>query len=61
VPFKQKQNKKKISHFFENNFIVIGLGFWVARFLLVQNTKTGKIYQNDHKVYQIISKYTKCP
>jgi hypothetical protein len=29
-----------------------------ARFLLVQNTNSGKIYQNNHKMYQMAIKYT---
>jgi hypothetical protein len=46
----------------------------VARFVLVQYTKTGKIYQmatnytkwpqnmpNGHKIYEMASKYTKWP
>jgi hypothetical protein len=28
-----------------------------ARFLLVQNTNSGKIYQNNHKMYQMAIKY----
>jgi hypothetical protein len=31
----------------------------VARFFLVHHTKTGKIYQNDHKINQMALKYTK--
>jgi hypothetical protein len=30
-----------------------------ARFFLVQHTKTGKIYLNDQKIYQVAIKYTK--
>jgi hypothetical protein len=32
--------------------------FKVARFFLVQRTRTGKIYQNDHKMYQVAIKPT---
>jgi hypothetical protein len=28
---------------------------------LVQHTKTGEIYHNDHKIYQMAIKYTKWP
>jgi hypothetical protein len=28
-------------------------------FVLVQHTKTGKVYQKDHKLYQVTIKYTK--
>jgi hypothetical protein len=31
----------------------------VARFFLAQNTKTRKIYQNDHKIHQMATKYMK--
>jgi hypothetical protein len=30
----------------------------VARFFLMQLTKTGKMYENNHKIYQMASKYT---
>jgi hypothetical protein len=33
----------------------------VARFFSVQHTKTGKLYKNNHKLYQIAIKYTICP
>jgi hypothetical protein len=33
----------------------------VARFFLVQQTKTGKYIPNDHKIYQRATKYTKFP
>jgi hypothetical protein len=33
----------------------------VARFFLVQHTKTGKIYKNDHKIHQMAITYTKWP
>jgi hypothetical protein len=33
----------------------------VARFLLVRDTKTGKNVHNEHKLYQMIIKYPKCP
>jgi hypothetical protein len=32
----------------------------VARFYLAQHTKTGRISQNDHKIYQVAIEYTKC-
>jgi hypothetical protein len=32
-----------------------------ARFSLVQNTKIGKVYQNDHKIYQMAKIYFKWP
>jgi hypothetical protein len=31
----------------------------VARFFLVQHTKTGKIVPNDHKLYEMVTKQTK--
>jgi hypothetical protein len=31
----------------------------VARFFLVQHTKTGKNIPNNHKIYQLATKYTK--
>jgi hypothetical protein len=37
------------------------LHFRVARFFLVEHTKTGKMYQNNHKIYQIATNYTKWP
>jgi hypothetical protein len=33
----------------------------VARFSLVQNTKTGKNIPDYHKIYQITTKYTRLP
>jgi hypothetical protein len=32
------------------------LQFRVARFFLAQHSKTGKIYQNDHKIYEMAVK-----
>jgi hypothetical protein len=37
------------------------LPVWVARFLLVCDTKNGKNVPNVHKMYQIVIKYPKCP
>jgi hypothetical protein len=36
-------------------------GIKVARFLLVQNTKTGKNIPNYHKMYQMTIKYFQLP
>jgi hypothetical protein len=33
----------------------------VARFFLVQHTKTGKNVPNNHKIYQMATKHTKWP
>jgi hypothetical protein len=43
----------RISHFLLGSVIP----FRVARFFLVQNTKTGKIKPNYHKIYQMAIKY----
>jgi hypothetical protein len=33
------------------------LSLGVARFFLIQYTKTGKIYQNEDKIYKMVIKY----
>jgi hypothetical protein len=33
----------------------------VARFFFVHDTKTGKNVPNEHKKYQMVIKYPKCP
>jgi hypothetical protein len=33
----------------------------VARFFLLRDTKTGKNVPHEHKMYQMVIKYPKCP
>jgi hypothetical protein len=33
----------------------------VARFNFVQDTKTAKNVPNEHKIYQVVINYSKCP
>jgi hypothetical protein len=33
----------------------------VARFFLVHDTNAGKNVPNEHKMYQMVMKYPKCP
>jgi hypothetical protein len=42
-------------------FATKGLRPEVARFFLVQHTKTEENIQNNHKIYQMLTIYTKCP
>jgi hypothetical protein len=35
--------------------------YWIARFFLVQHTKTGKNVPNEHEMYRVVIKYPKCP
>jgi hypothetical protein len=44
-----------------NSGFVDGSVSRVARFFFVQHTKTGKNIPNNHKIYQIATKYTKLP
>jgi hypothetical protein len=56
-----EKNWKKIYFFFEH----INLPrrkpppSWVARFFSVHDTKTGNSLPNDHKIIQMITKYSK--
>jgi hypothetical protein len=45
------------SHFFRASHCQLSTR--VARFFLAQHSKTGEIYQNYHKIYQMAIKYTK--
>jgi hypothetical protein len=66
-PFSRNQNRtssvKKVAQilmqFSEQLIKVNASPSRVAKFILVQHTKTRKNIPNDHKIHQMITKYTK--
>jgi hypothetical protein len=49
--FSSSSESDQVSNSFVNDFVLeTVVGSRVARFFLAQHSKTGKIYQNDHKM-----------